>query len=65
MEEKRLTLVMTPSDLHEETGLSLRFIYQQMTLGVIPHIKVGDKYLVGREAFLKWVNGENKWAKRD
>jgi excisionase family DNA binding protein len=55
--------VMTPADLAEETHLSLRFIYQQMKKGVIPNVKVGDRYLIGREAFLRWVNGDIKQVK--
>lgn len=48
--------VMTPYEVAKETHLSLRFIYKLMRAGKIPHIKAGDRYLIGREAFLKWVN---------
>jgi excisionase family DNA binding protein len=53
--EKEKT-VMTPYEVANETHSSLRFIYKQMKAGVIPHVKLGDKYLIGREAFLIWVN---------
>ncbi len=51
--------VMTPYDVAKETHLSLRFIYKLMKSGVIPHVKAGDRYLIGREAFLKWVNSSS------
>jgi len=52
--------VMTPSDVAKETHSSLRFIYKQMKAGAIPQVKLGDKYLIGREAFLKWVNSNSR-----
>jgi len=52
--------VMTPYDVAKETHSSLRFIYKQMKAGTIPHVKLGDKYLIGREAFLKWVNSNSR-----
>jgi excisionase family DNA binding protein len=52
--------VMTPYDVAKETHSSLRFIYKQMKAGAIPHVKLGDKYLIGREAFLKWVNSSSR-----
>jgi excisionase family DNA binding protein len=48
--------VMTPLMVAEETHSSLRFIYKELKSGTIPHVKLGDKYLIGRESFLKWVN---------
>jgi excisionase family DNA binding protein len=52
--------VMTPYDVAKETHSSLRFIYKQIKAGKIPHVKLGDKYLIGREAFLKWVNSNSQ-----
>jgi excisionase family DNA binding protein len=52
--------VMTPYDVARETHSSLRFIYKQMKAGAIPHVKLGDKYLIGRESFLKWVNSNSR-----
>jgi excisionase family DNA binding protein len=51
--------VMTPYDVAKETHSSLRFIYKQLKCGAIPHVKLGDKYLIGREAFLKWANSNS------
>ncbi len=50
--------VMTPRDVARETHSSLRFIYQQLRKNIIPHVKLGDKYLIGREAFSKWINSD-------
>jgi len=52
--------VMTPYDVAKETHLSLRFIYKLMREGVIPSVRAGDRYLIGREAFLKWVNSSSQ-----
>jgi excisionase family DNA binding protein len=50
--------VMTPCEVAKETHSSLRFIYKQMKLGNIPHIKLGDKYLISRSKFNQWLAGE-------
>jgi len=52
--------VMTPYDVAKETHLSLRFIYKLMKEGTLPHVKAGDRYLIGREAFLNWVNSNSR-----
>jgi excisionase family DNA binding protein len=49
--------VMTPQDVATETHSSLRFIYKQLKEGAIPHIRLGDKYLIGRKVFELWLNG--------
>jgi excisionase family DNA binding protein len=48
--------VMTPQDVAKETHSSLRFIYKELKKGVIPHVRLGDKYLIGRKAFEAWLN---------
>jgi excisionase family DNA binding protein len=55
--------VMQPYDVAKETHLSLRFIYKLMKDGTLPHVKAGDRYLIGREAFLKWVNSNYQTGK--
>jgi excisionase family DNA binding protein len=52
--------VMSAADVAKETHSSLRFIYKEMKKGNIPHIRLGDKYLIGRESFLKWVNSNSR-----
>jgi excisionase family DNA binding protein len=49
--------IMTPQDVAKETRSSLRFIYKELKKGVIPHVRLGDKYLIGRKAFEAWLNG--------
>jgi hypothetical protein len=52
--------VMSAYDVARETHKSLRFIYKQLKLGNIPHRKLGDTYLIGRQAFLEWVNSNSQ-----
>ncbi len=49
-------IVLTPVEVSKELHISLRFVYKLIRQGTLPHVKIGDKYLIGREAFLKWVN---------
>ena len=51
-------IIMTPQDVAKETSSSLRFIYRQLKKGVIPHVRLGDKYLIGRKSFEAWLNGD-------
>ena len=51
--------IMTPYMVAKEKHSSVRFIYKQLKSGVIPHVKLGDKYLIGRESFLKWANSNS------
>ena len=55
--------VMTPKDVAKETNTSLRIIYKYLRKGVIPHVHLGDKYLIGRKAFEAWVNGSQVQSK--
>jgi excisionase family DNA binding protein len=51
--------VMYPRDIHWETGFSFSFIYKLLRDGEIKGaIKIGDRYLVSRKNFEKWINGE-------
>ena len=50
--------IMSPRDVAKETSSSLRFIYKQLREGVIPHVRLGDKYLIGRKSFEAWLNGD-------
>ena len=45
-------------DLARDTGLGISLIYRQLRKGKIPHVRVGDRYLISRENYEKWVNGE-------
>ncbi len=56
--------VLTPYEVADKLGLSLRCVYKQLKAGVIPCVKVGDKYLIPKSAFERWLNcqaiGPNK-----
>ncbi len=49
-------IVLTPVEVSKELHISLATVYKLIQQGTLPHVKVGAKYLIGREAFLKWVN---------
>jgi excisionase family DNA binding protein len=49
--------VFYPEDIAQETGLGLNLIYRLLRAGEICHIKAGDRYLISRANFEKWLNG--------
>jgi excisionase family DNA binding protein len=53
MEEKT---IMTPYDVAAKTGLSLQLIYRELRKGTIPSVKCGDRYLISKEAFQRWLD---------
>ena len=50
--------VLTPRDVAEVTGKSVRLIYRQLRKGNIPNVKCGDRYLIERRAFYRWLSGQ-------
>lgn len=51
--------VLTPQEIAEELHVLLRLVYRQLHNGTIPHVKLGDKYLIQREAFERWLSGQS------
>ena len=49
--------VLTPKDLQKITGKSLRLIYRELRKNNIPHVKMGTVYLIGEDAFYRWLEG--------
>jgi len=49
--------VLTPANLREITGLSLRFIYEKLKDGTIPSKKIGDRYLTTEEMLNDFLKG--------
>jgi excisionase family DNA binding protein len=54
-EEKR---VLTPEDVASELNVSRNLIYRQLRAGVIPHLKLGDKYLISRATLDRLLSGD-------
>ena len=50
--------VLTPYDIAEICNCCLPLVYRQLKNGTIPSVKLGDKYLISRSAFEKWLDGE-------
>lgn len=56
-EKKR---VLTPEMVAQELNVSRNLIYRQLRTGVIPHLKLGDKYLISRATLEKLLSGEGQ-----
>lgn len=52
--------VYFPEDIAKETGLGLNLIYRLLRAGDISHVKAGDRYLVSRPNYEKWLAGKNQ-----
>jgi excisionase family DNA binding protein len=55
--EREVKRVLTPEEVALELNVSRNLIYRQLRRGEIPHVKVGDLYLISRVAFDEWLNG--------
>lgn len=53
-EEKK---VLTPEDVASELSVSRNLVYRQLRAGVIPHLKLGDKYLISRATLDRLLSG--------
>jgi len=52
--------VYYPEDIAKATGLGLNLVYRLLRAGEIPHVKAGDRYLVSRGNFEKWLAGQSQ-----
>lgn len=52
--------VLTPEMVAQELNVSRNLIYRQLRAGVIPHLKLGDKYLISRATLEKLLSGESQ-----
>ena len=50
--------ILTPEDLAQELNVSRNLVYRQLRAGTIPHLKLGDKYLISRATLEKLLSGE-------
>ncbi len=57
--------VFYPEDIAKETGLGLNLVYRLLRAGEISHVKAGDRYLVSRANFEKWLSGESRPVHQD
>jgi len=49
--------VLTPADVAQTLGVNRKTVYDELKAGRIPHVKMGDKYIIGRVAFDRWLEG--------
>lgn len=52
--------VLTAYEVAAELDVSLALVYRQLRNGTIPHLKLGDKYLISRATLEKLLTGESK-----
>jgi excisionase family DNA binding protein len=50
--------VLTPEEVARELNVSRNLVYRQLKNGVIPHLKLGDKYLIARSTIENLVSGK-------
>jgi len=53
-------VVLYPEDIAKATGLGLNLIYRLLRAGDISHVKAGDRYLVSRANYEKWLDGKSQ-----
>lgn len=47
--------VLTPAEVARELRCSVSLVYRQLRQGTIPHVKIGDLYLIPKAAFEGWL----------
>jgi excisionase family DNA binding protein len=47
--------ILLPEDVAKELGVCLKTVYTMCKDGNLPHVKAGDRYLIPRKAFAKWL----------
>ena len=52
--------VLFPEDIAKEAGVGLNLIYRLLRTGEILHVKAGDRYLVSRANYEKWLDGKSQ-----
>jgi excisionase family DNA binding protein len=55
--------VLTPKEVAKELNVSRNLIYRQLRAGAIPHLKLGDLYLISRATLEKILSGESQGVK--
>lgn len=56
-----LPVFISPKELAEILGIDLSNIYELLRHKTIPHVKIGSRYVIPKEDFLRWIK-ENKIA---
>ncbi len=51
--------VLSPAEVAVRLDCEVRTIYRELKKGKIPYVKVGDKYLIPKIAFEKWLAGNS------
>ena len=49
--------VLTPDEVSKILGVNRKSVYNELHACHIPHVKIGDRYIIGKESFFKWLEG--------
>jgi excisionase family DNA binding protein len=50
--------ILSAYDIAQELNVGLNFVYRELKKGTIPSVRIGDRYFVSRDAFQKWLAGD-------
>jgi excisionase family DNA binding protein len=50
-------LIYTTNEVSELLGIGLNKVYELLSQNVLPHVKVGRKYLIPKRGLEKWLSG--------
>ena len=51
--------ILTVKEVAEKLGICTHLVRRQIKKGVIPCVKLGDRYLIPKVAFERWLTLEN------
>lgn len=51
--------VLSVEEVAKRLGICQALVYRQIRTGIIPAVRVGDRYLIPIKAFEKWLSGES------
>jgi len=57
--------VLTVNEVAEKLGICTQLVRRQIKKGVIPCVKVGDRYLIPKIAFERWLTECNQTPSRE
>ena len=58
------TKTITPREISQETGICVPIVYRELRNGNIPNVKCGDRYVISRDAYRRWLEGELKTSQQ-
>lgn len=57
MDNAKTRSVLTPEEVAQELHVSRNLVYRGLRNGIIPHLRLGDRYLISRATLEKLLAG--------